>query len=269
MPARIRSLVNGILPVDDASRDDLSVGDIITVSAISAASTYAWTIVFAPESVGGIPSAATFSGSSGDVSPGSFTVDNPGAYLIRLVTDAGMASEDTQYVRLRALTSQGLRLVSAGERRDSTGIIPIDVSVEGWANEQNFNLQTLENIALAGERFIEMVVNQGDLAASPDTFTPVDATIPDGARVSGITIIVDTVWDGATLTFQLGDGTAPDRYAAAGDSNAGAAASFIIDHWDRNVSGAPITPTLTVTYTSGGTTGAVTVLVRYVEDPAS
>jgi hypothetical protein len=60
--------------------------------------------------------------------------------------DAGLPTEDTQHVRLRALTpSLGLKLVAAGERRDSTGVIPVDVSGEGWANEQNFNLQRLES----------------------------------------------------------------------------------------------------------------------------
>jgi hypothetical protein len=201
-------------------------------------------------------------------------VDNPGPYLIRLITDAGLATEDTQYVRLRALTGQGLRLVSAGERRDSSGIIPVDVSVEGWANEQNFNLQTLENIALAGgshsERFIEMLVNVADLSGvAPDTFIPTDATIPNGARVSGVTVIVNLVWDGAGMVFSVGDGTTSGRYAAAGDSNAGAVAHFIIDQWDKNVSGVPIVPTLTVDYTGVGTTGAVAVLIRYVEEPAT
>jgi hypothetical protein len=148
MAARIRSLRNGIAPIDEASRDDLVVGDIVTLSSLDAATTYNWAIVFAPRDLANIPSTATFSGSSGAVSPGSFTVDHEGAYLIRLVVDAGLPTEDTQYVRLRALTSSlGLTLVSAGERRDGTGTIPVDVDIEGWANEQNFNLLALENFA--------------------------------------------------------------------------------------------------------------------------
>jgi hypothetical protein len=64
---------------------------------------------------------------------------------VRLVIDAGLDSEDTQYVRLRALTSSlGLKLVAAGERRDESGVIPVDADVAGWANEQNYNLQALE-----------------------------------------------------------------------------------------------------------------------------
>lgn len=140
MAARIRSTKNFLTPVDEASRDDLEAGDVVTVQSIDAATTYAWSLVFVPEG-----SAATFSGSLTAVSPGSFTVDEPGAYLVRLIVDAGLGSEDTQYVRLRALTtSLGLKLIAAGERRDESGVVPVDADVEGWANEQNYNLQALE-----------------------------------------------------------------------------------------------------------------------------
>ena len=151
MAARIRSLRNAASPIDEASRDDLVSGDVVTVSSIDAATTYNWSIVFAPQDIAGNPSTATFSGSPTAVSPGSFTVDHEGAYLIRLIVDAGLPTEDTQYVRLRALTTTlGLTLVSAGERRDGSGIIPVDVSIEGWANEQNYNLQRLESSITAG-----------------------------------------------------------------------------------------------------------------------
>jgi hypothetical protein len=152
MAARIQSLRNGVDPIDDASRNDLVSGDIVTVTALDAATTYNWAIVFAPQSPAGVPSTATFTGDVSMVSPGTFTVDNEGAYLVRLIVDAGLASESTQYVRLRALTaSLNLQLVAAGERRDTTGIIPVDVSIEGWANEQNFNLQALEAAAIAAK----------------------------------------------------------------------------------------------------------------------
>jgi len=151
MAARIRSLRNAASPIDEASRDDLVPGDVVTVSSIDAATTYNWSIVFAPQDLAGNPSAATFSGSPTAVSPGSFTVDHEGAYLIRLIVDAGLPTEDTQYVRLRALTTTlGLTLVSAGERRDGSGTIPVDVSIEGWANEQNYNLQALESRLTGG-----------------------------------------------------------------------------------------------------------------------
>ena len=144
MASRIRSLVNGIDPIDEESRDDLNVASVVVVSSLDASTTYNWALVFAPEG-----STATFSGSSTSVSPGSFTVDLVGPYLVRLVVDSGLETEDTQYVRLRALTTGlGLSLVSAGERRDETGTIPIDADVAGWANEQNSNLLSLESAIL-------------------------------------------------------------------------------------------------------------------------
>lgn len=140
MAARIRSTRNFIDPIDEASREDLVAGDVVTVTSLDAASTYAWALVFVPDG-----STATFSGDLTAVSPGSFTVDIVGSYLVRLITNAGAESESTQYVRLRALTTPlGLRLVAAGERRDESGVIPVDADPEGWANDQNANLLALE-----------------------------------------------------------------------------------------------------------------------------
>jgi hypothetical protein len=146
MAARIRSLRNGLFPVNEASRDDLVLGDVVTVISIDAATTYNWALLFVPEG-----SVATFSGIPTQVSPGTFTVDKAGPYLIRLLVDSGLPTESQQYVRLRALTTGlGLTLVAAGERRDTTGIIPVDVDIVGWAYEQNANLLALEAAALAG-----------------------------------------------------------------------------------------------------------------------
>ncbi len=140
MAARIRSLRNGGTPVNELSRNDLVATDVVTVSSLDAATTYAWTLVFAPAG-----SAAVFSGSATAVSPGTFTVDLAGPYLVRLTVDAGLGTEDTQHVRLRVVTTRlGLLLVAAGERRDESGVIPVDASAVGWANDQNANLQALE-----------------------------------------------------------------------------------------------------------------------------
>lgn len=154
MAARIRSILNGdpSTAVDEASRNDLSSGDVVTVQSLDAATSYSWSITFAPEG-----STAAFSGSTTDPVPGDFTVDVEGPYLIRLVVDTGLPTEDTQYVRLRYLTDFGkLTLVAAGERRDGTGVIPVDVDMEGWANEQNSNIQTLKE-------FIKPLVSSGRL----------------------------------------------------------------------------------------------------------
>lgn len=167
MAARIRSLQNGLVPIDEASRDDLVVTDVVSVSSLDAATTYLWTITFAPDG-----SAATFSGDPTAVSPGAFTVDLAGPYLVRLIVDAGLSTESTQYVRLRALTTGlGLHLVAAGERRDGTGIIPVDVDTEGWANEQNANLQALETAitSLSAVGVSYTPTNPGDWNGDPTT----------------------------------------------------------------------------------------------------
>jgi len=141
MSAIIESLRNGGSSVVGASRDDLQVGDIITLDSVDVATTYGWTMAYQPEG-----STATFSGSTVAKSPGTFTVDKEGPYLVRLTVDYGLATESTQYVRLRYLTELGsLKLVAAGENNDGSTPwpIPVDNTPDGWADAQNFNLLTL------------------------------------------------------------------------------------------------------------------------------
>ena len=108
MAAIIRSFRNGLTPITGASRGDLVSGDIVLLTAVDAHTTYSWVIAFAPDG-----STATFSGTATASSPGTFTVDEEGAYLIKLTVDAGLGTEDEQFVRLRALTEFGeLRLLS-------------------------------------------------------------------------------------------------------------------------------------------------------------
>ncbi|MBQ73335.1 MAG: hypothetical protein CMJ67_10570 [Planctomycetaceae bacterium] len=139
--AEIRSLRNGVDPEDGVSRDDLVIGDVVEVQSINTGIQYAWSIAFKPEG-----STAVFSttGTEQAVSqnPGTFTVDVDGPYLIRLAfMDATGTTE--QFVRLRALTAFGdLKLVAAGERYDTMSV-PVDLAFDGWADEQNFNLNTL------------------------------------------------------------------------------------------------------------------------------
>ena len=150
MAAQIRSSVPAKPTIDNASRDDLIVGDVVTLNTVPPATgtTFQWTLVFVPE---GSTAALTPAASAATSGPVTFTADLAGPYLVRLTVDAGLATESTQYVRLRALTSTlGLKLVAAGERRDTTGVIPVDVDTEGWANEQNENLQSLETAIVSG-----------------------------------------------------------------------------------------------------------------------
>lgn len=186
MAARIRSTVNGINPIDEQSRNDLVAGDSVVVTSIDAATTYKWELSFVPEG-----STAAFTGSSTAVSPGNFVVDLEGPYLVKLTVDAGLFSEDVQFVRLRALTTYlGLHLVAGGERRDGTGIIPVDIDTEGWANEQNANLQALESAIQAFNSYIPYLVNLPD---SPNSTVCYDGWVPVAATLQGITVKMGTV----------------------------------------------------------------------------
>lgn len=196
MASRIRSTVNGINPKDEQSRDDLVAGDSVVVSALSAATTYNWELSFVPEG-----SAATFTGSPTAVSPGNFVVDLEGPYLVKLTVDAGLASEDVQYVRLRALTTYlGLHLVAGGERRDGTGTIPVDIDIEGWANEQNANLQALEGAIKAFNSYIPYLANLPDL---PNSTVCYDGWVPVAATLQGVTVKMGTVNTQGSYTLNV------------------------------------------------------------------
>lgn len=136
------------------SRNDLRKGYHVVCHSVHEATTYSWTLAFAPNSPGSAGVGTPFDGTVSTASllppEGStsrdckFNVDYEGAYLLRLVVDAGLPTEDTQFVRLRMLTHfADIKLVSAGERRDQNGVIPVDASPEGWANDQNANFQRI------------------------------------------------------------------------------------------------------------------------------
>jgi hypothetical protein len=137
--------------VTGASRDDLRRPYEVFCHSVDPGVTYAWTLSFTPSSPGsvglatpneGTPSAATLTAPAARDT--TFVVDFEGSYLLNLVVDLGLPSESTQSVRLRRLTNFGkIKLVASGERRDVTGVIPVDVSVDGWALDQNQNLQRL------------------------------------------------------------------------------------------------------------------------------
>jgi len=242
MAARIRSLRNGLTPIDDASRDDLVVGDVVTVTAIDPATTYAWSLVFEPDG-----STAAFTGDPTAVSPGTFTVDLDGPYLVRLVTNAGTGTESTQYVRLRALTPAGLRLVAAGERRDGTGIIPVDATPEGWANDQNFNLQLLESLIGTGGTHTERVrVDFTFATPSPISVTGLNA----GDALVRIGLRYTTTFDDPAATVEVGDTGTADLYLTAVQSAPTLGGLYL----NENYEDIPAPDTLTVTLTPGAST---------------
>ena len=101
--ASIKSTRNGdpATSLMDSSREDLIDGDVITLESIGAGSTtHSWSILFSPDgSTAGLTSTNT--------AVTQFAVDKEGAYLIRLIVDAGLPTETSQHVRLRALTKFG------------------------------------------------------------------------------------------------------------------------------------------------------------------
>jgi len=193
MAAHIRSAIPLKPTLQDQSRDDLRDGDVVTLTSVDLHTTYTWTITFAPEALDGTPSASILS--TPTLQSCQFTVDNEGAYLIRLVVDAGLPTESIEFVRLRYLTKfADLKLVGAGERRDQTAVIPVDASPEGWANNQNFNIQQLQAILArvsTSGRTLFVDANRGRDNTNPQN----DPTIAEAyADYSSITsAIIDAV----------------------------------------------------------------------------
>lgn len=172
MAARIRSTVNGVIK-DEQSRDDLrnvSPWNTVSLVALDTATTYAWTIAYKPPG-----STSAFSGDVTQQSPGTFTVDKEGPYLIRLTVDLGLPTENTQFVRLRFLTIFGdLKLIADGEQNIGGVPIPVDQAVDGWTNAQNTNITTLNKflaIASTSGRVLFVDPNAVGGVAVPDPIT--------------------------------------------------------------------------------------------------
>ncbi len=169
--ASIESLRDGVDLKTGVSRNDLAIGDLVTVRSLNVGTSYQWSIAFKPEG-----SSAVFSSTHTEQAilqnPGTFTVDVDGPYLIRLAFTDGTGTSE-QFVRLRALTAFGaLKLVAAGERYDTLKV-PTDATFDGWADEQNFNLKTLLGFAktsAASGRVIYVDPETGD-------FTTIQAAI--------------------------------------------------------------------------------------------
>lgn len=185
--ASIRSLVNSLSPLSGVSRDDLKVGDVVTLESVNVHTTYAWTMAFKPAG-----STATFSGSPVAASPGTFTVDKEGPYLIRLTADLGMGTESTQFVRLRYLTVFGeLKLVAAGEGYGGSIPVPVDIGATGWSDQQNYNHQMvlglLARISTSG-RVLYVDPNAGTHMASGRIVVQNPLTAGDTIDINGISL---------------------------------------------------------------------------------
>ena len=173
--------VPGAPTLTDISRDDLRTGYQVRCASVYDANTYSWTLAYTPDSSGsnssdyaGTPSTASLLPPYGSTSKTCrFNVDWDGSYLIRLVIDAGLPTESTMFLRMRSLTTFGeLKLTAAGERRDSTGVVPSDASAAGWTADQNQNMLRLlaftRRTAVSG-RVLYVDANRGrDNVADPN-----------------------------------------------------------------------------------------------------
>jgi|SaaInlLV_10m_DNA_2_1039722.scaffolds.fasta_scaffold04105_3 hypothetical protein len=168
----------------DSSRDDLRKGYQVVCESVYESNSYSWALAFTPDSSGpvsasgnnfdGTPSLAALLPPEGSTSRTcKFNIDWDGAYLLRLVVDAGLPTEATTFIRLRLMTTFGdIKLVAAGERRDQTGVVPVDASPEGWANDQNQNLQRIMGLVRrtsTSGRVLYVDANRGrDRSADPN-----------------------------------------------------------------------------------------------------
>lgn len=207
MAVQIQSTINGI--VTTASRNDAKSGDQVTLEAVGAATTWSWALVYAPQDKDRNDSSASLAGALNGPGPITFMVDNEGAYLIRLIVDSGLPSEQIIFVRIRCLTKfAGLSLVAAGERKDdqkNPPNIPWDASTVGWANDQNFNinklLELIRHVSASG-RIVYVDANRGKLNSN----TPNDPTIAqDWADFSTITQAISA----ATIDPKFNGGVPP------------------------------------------------------------
>ena len=205
MAAVITSTVNAVV-VTGLSRDDVRAGDVVSLAYVSLPphTTFSWTLLFAPKSATGIPSTATLT--TPNLSSCSFTVDNEGPYLVRLVVDLGLPTESKQEVRIRYITKFGkLKLVAGGEKRDTTGIIPVDQEIEGWSNAQNFNLQALLTIvkrnATSGRVFFVDANRGKNDATSPN--------VPFGVEDNADYSLIQTAINAATASTPAPSLTSP------------------------------------------------------------
>jgi len=200
MAASIESKVNAAAPLVGVSREDLRAGDVITLTHVGApATTYGWSLLFTPDQPDGTPSTATLSSTVGP-GPITFTVDNEGAYLVQLIVDFGLGTESKQSVRLRFQTVfADLKLVAGGEKRDTTEAIPVDASPEGWADDQNQNLQTLlalvQHVSSSG-RILYIDANRSKDSSNPPNDPTIAEAFADGSTYAEAAALANNpVWN--------------------------------------------------------------------------
>lgn len=207
--ASIKTIVTGKPTIIGQSREDVVIGDIITVESEFVGTAYSWSFTYIPED-----STAVFTGDVTSVSPGSFTIDLAGSYMIRLLfTDTTGITE--QYVRVRALTDYGdLRLVAAGETLGPPPV-PTDIEHAGWANDQNYNL--LKLLDLIKSTRPNNVFKRFNFDYTTPTNTLIELDLQD--VVVKCFVKYTTPFNGISPTIQIGDQLQSDRYVKPSDTD--------------------------------------------------
>jgi hypothetical protein len=200
MAASIESRRNGIDPLVGVSREDLRAGDVVRLTHVGApATTYGWALLFTPDQPDGTPSTAVLTANVGP-GPIEFTVDNEGAYLVQLIVDFGLGTESKQSIRIRYQTVfADLKLVAGGELRTTTEAIPVDASPEGWADDQNMNLQTLlglvEHVSSSG-RILYIDANRSKNYSNPAGDPAIAEGFADGSTYAEAAALANNpVWN--------------------------------------------------------------------------
>jgi len=178
--ASIHSLRNGADPYTGTSRDDLALTDVVTVNAVQIGTAYQWSLAYIPEG-----SAAAFSGSVVARSPGTFTVDREGPYLVRLALTAPQITVNA--------------VLTAGSKFTINGVDLTAVAGASTPGSNDFSVGSGTVAGITAE--IEAAINDGANSftgivtasdASPDVvFSPV---------VDGVPITITHTWPAADVT---------------------------------------------------------------------
>jgi len=157
--------INGVA----GSKTDLALGDTVTLTNATPATTYAWYLLSQPA---GTPVAVLSNPTSATA---SFTVPKEGSYLVKLVVNAGIAGEDTDQVvaAVRELET-GDRIPAAGE---TTEVSP----TEGWAND-SLN-QILHRVTRLGSNGMITGVAAAVLQAGEVVYISNLSTIGSGSEI--------------------------------------------------------------------------------------
>lgn len=119
--AQIRSTVSSTSIT--GSRDDVSIGNVVSLQHTGSATTYLWEFISKPPT-----STATFSPNASNATP-SFTPDQIGSYLVKLTIDGDTDGADTRVIAVKT-TNLGMRIPASGETNEYDNN---PSGIDGWS----------------------------------------------------------------------------------------------------------------------------------------